>query len=91
MARKYDAFRNSSDSADESINVNITEDDEQPKQPNSANASFVETIKEVATPPRLLTLGIKWLVFIILVVGVVLFGFRKRLFPQSYHLPSNNY
>merc|ERR1711957_757167 len=88
--QKYDPFRNSDGetghSADESINVNMTEEEDVPKQ-HSADASFVETIKEAATPPRLLTLGIKWGVFVICVLGIVLFGFRKRLFPSSYYLP----
>ena len=56
----------------------------------NVNHSFVETIKEAATPPRLLTLGIKWLVFLILLVGVVLFGFRKQIFCQFYLAEINN-
>jgi len=91
MGIKYDQLRQNS--TDESINVNIMEDDDDEpttatytKQRSviSADVSFVETIKEAATPPRLLTLGIKWLVFIILVIGIVLFGFRKQLFQQFY-------
>ena len=37
-------------------------------------------MKEVATPSRMLSLAVKWAVFILLIIGVVLFGFRKHLF-----------
>ena len=73
----------------ENVSVSIEEDgeplenEESVKRSTSPNTSLIDTVKEVATPSRMLSLAVKWAVFILLIIGVILFGFRKHLLGQT--------